>query len=162
MSKIGRKNIIIPEGVEVVFNGNNVTVKGTKGTLQWNMPVGIITKMEGNEITVTVDHEDKKNLRGLARTLINNMIIGVSQGYEKKLLIIGVGYGAQLSGKEVIFSLGYAHKVHFPLPEGIDVKIEQDVKGNTVVNISGYNKEVVGEVTAKMRLLRKPEPYKGK
>jgi len=90
MSKIGRKNIIVPEGVEVIFNGNHVAVKGQKGSLEWNMPAGVITKMEGNEITVTVDSDDKKNLRGLARTLINNMIIGVSQGYEKKLLIIGV------------------------------------------------------------------------
>ena len=118
--------------------------------------------MEGNEITVSIDDDSNKNLRGLSRTLINNMIVGVSQGYEKKLLIIGVGYGAQVSGKKVIFSLGYAHKVDFPLPEGVEVVAEQDPKGNTILTITGYNKEVVGEVAAKMRLLKKPEPYKGK
>lgn len=162
MSKIGRKVIIIPEGVEVAINGSHVAVKGTKGALDWSVPAGVSLKMEGNEITVSIQNDSQKNLRGLSRTLINNMIIGVSQGYEKKLLIIGVGYSAQASGKEVIFSLGYAHKVHFPIPEGIEVITEQDPKGNTVVTIKGYNKEVVGEVAAKMRLLKKPEPYKGK
>jgi len=130
--------------------------------LDWTVPAGVNVKMEGNEITVSIDDDSNKNLRGLSRTLINNMIVGVSQGYEKKLLIIGVGYGAQVSGKKVIFSLGYAHKVDFPLPEGVEVVAEQDPKGNTILTITGYNKEVVGEVAAKMRLLKKPEPYKGK
>jgi large subunit ribosomal protein L6 len=162
MSKIGRKVIVIPEGVDVTINGSHVAVKGTKGALDWSVPAGVFLKMEGNEITVSIQDEAHKNLRGLSRTLISNMIVGVSQGYEKKLLVIGVGYGAQASGKEVIFSLGYAHKVHFPIPEGIEVKTEQDPKGNTIITITGYNKEVVGEVAAKMRLLKKPEPYKGK
>ncbi|MDR0369978.1 MAG: 50S ribosomal protein L6 [Candidatus Peribacteria bacterium] len=162
MSKIGRKLIVVPEGVEVTINGSNVAVKGSKGNLDWSVPAGVKVKMEGKEITVSIDDDTKKNLRGLSRTLINNMIVGVSQGYEKKLLVIGVGYGAQASAKEVIFSLGYAHKVHFPIPSGIEVTTEQDPKGNTVVTIKGYNKEVVGEVAAKMRLLKKPEPYKGK
>ena len=118
--------------------------------------------MEGNEITVSIQDEAHKNLRGLSRTLIYNMIVGVSQGYEKKLLVIGVGYGAQASGKEVIFSLGYAHKVHFPIPAGIEVKTEQDPKGNTVITITGHDKALVGEVAAKMRQQKKPEPYKGK
>jgi large subunit ribosomal protein L6 len=137
-------------------------VKGVKGALERTVPAGVLLKQEGNEITVSITEESKKNLRGLSRTLINNMIVGVSQGYEKKLLIIGVGYNAQAAGKNVTFSLGYAHKVQFPLPEGIEVKTEQDVKGNTVVTITGYDKALVGEIAAKMRQLKKPEPYKGK
>jgi large subunit ribosomal protein L6 len=137
-------------------------VKGAKGNLERTVPAGVLLKKEENEITVSIENDSFKNLRGLSRTLINNMIIGVSQGYEKKLLIIGVGYGAQASGKDVIFSLGYAHKVNFPIPEGIEVKTEQDIKGNTVITINGYDKALVGEVAAKMRQLKKPEPYKGK
>jgi len=121
MSKIGRKLITVPEGVEVTINGAHITTKGSKGTLDWTVPAGVNLKMEGNEITVSVDDDEKKNLRGLSRTLINNMIIGVSQGYEKKLLIMGVGFGAQISGKKIIFSLGYAHKVDFSIPDGIEV-----------------------------------------
>ena len=162
MSKIGRKVITVAEGVEVTINGLHVAVKGPKGALEWTVPAGVLLKQEGNEITVSVEDDSKKNLRGLARTLINNMIVGVSQGYEKKLLIIGVGYGAQVSGKDVVFSLGYAHKVHFPIPTGIEVKSEQDVKGNTVITINGFDKALVGEVAATMRQLKKPEPYKGK
>ncbi|MDD2537018.1 MAG: 50S ribosomal protein L6 [Candidatus Absconditabacteria bacterium] len=162
MSKIGRKVIVVPEGVEVVITGAHVAVKGAKGSLEWTVPAGVSVKMEGNEITTSITNDEHKNLWGLSRTLINNMIIGVKEGYEKKLLIIGVGFGAQVSGNQVVFSLGYAHKVNFPIPQGIEVKAEQDPKGNTVLTISGYNKELVGEVAAKMRLLRKPEPYKGK
>ncbi|GHV22202.1 50S ribosomal protein L6 [Bacteroidia bacterium] len=142
--------------------GSHVAVKGAKGNLERTVPAGVLLKKEENEITVSIENDSFKNLRGLSRTLINNMIIGVSQGYEKKLLIIGVGYGAQTSGKDVIFSLGYAHKVNFPIPAGIEVKTEQDIKGNTVITINGYDKALVGEVAAKMRQLKKPEPYKGK
>ncbi|MDR3169580.1 MAG: 50S ribosomal protein L6 [Candidatus Peribacteria bacterium] len=162
MSKIGRKLITIPTGVEVQINGSTVAVKGTKGNLSRTMPAGVQAKVDGTEITVSVENEGLKNLRGLSRTLIHNMIVGVVEGYEKKLLIIGVGYSAQANGKNVVFSLGYAHKVNFPVPEGIEVKSEQDVKGNTVLTITGINKELVGEVAAKMRQLKKPEPYKGK
>ncbi|MDR2190273.1 MAG: 50S ribosomal protein L6 [Candidatus Peribacteria bacterium] len=162
MSKIGRKLITIPAGVEVSINDAHITVKGGKGTLEWTVPAGVLLKHEGNEITVSVENDSQKNLRGLSRTLINNMIVGVSQGYEKKLLIIGVGYNAQANGKNVTFSLGYAHKVQFPIPEGIEVKTEQDVKGNTIITITGYDKALVGEIAAKMRQLKKPEPYKGK
>lgn len=162
MSKIGKKAIVVTDGVEVKIDGSTVSVKGPKGNLSWTVPAGVQVAQEGNEVKVSIEDDSKKNLRGLSRTLIHNMVVGVSQGYEKKLLIIGVGYGAQASGNEVIFSLGYAHKVHFPLPEGITVKTEQDPKGNTVVIIDGISKEMVGEVAAKMRELKKPEPYKGK
>lgn len=162
MSKVGRKNIIIPAGVEVKIDGLHVSVKGAKGTLERTLPAGVLLKQEGAEIIVSVENDTYKNLRGLSRTLINNMIVGVSEGYERKLLIIGVGYNAQANGKNVTFSLGYAHKIQFPIPEGIEVKTEQDAKGNTVVTITGIDKQLVGEVTAKMRQLKKPEPYKGK
>ncbi|MDR0859531.1 MAG: 50S ribosomal protein L6 [Candidatus Peribacteria bacterium] len=154
--------ITIPTGVEVTLTGSHVAVKGAKGNLERTVPAGVLLKKEENEITVSIENDSFKNLRGLSRTLINNMIVGVSQGYEKKLLIIGVGYNAQASGKEVIFSLGYAHKVNFPIPQGIEVKTEQDIKGNTVITINGYDKALVGEVAATMRQLKKPEPYKGK
>ncbi|MDR2415800.1 MAG: 50S ribosomal protein L6 [Candidatus Peribacteria bacterium] len=162
MSKIGRKLITIPTGVEVTITGAHVVVKGTKGSLEWTVPTGVLLQQAGDEITVSVENESYKNLRGLSRTLINNMIIGVSQGYEKKLLVIGVGYNAQMNGKNITFSLGYAHKVPFPIPEGIKAETEQDAKGNTVITITGYDKALVGEVAAKIRQLKKPEPYKGK
>lgn len=162
MSKIWKKMIEIPAGVEVVVENNDVTVKWPKGVLSWTLPAGVLVAMEDGSIKVSIEDDSKKNLRWLSRTLIHNMIVGVTQWYEKKLLVIWVWYGAQVSWKEVVFSLGYAHKVNFALPEGIEVKTEQDPKGNTVITITGINKEVVGEVAAKMRELKKPEPYKGK
>jgi len=162
MSKIGKKAIVIPAGVEVAIDGQVITVKGTKGTLNWTVPEGVKVSQENGEIKTSIEDDSKKNLRGLSRTLINNMVIWVTQWYEKKLLLIGVWYGAQVSGNDVIFSLGYAHKVNFPIPQGITVKTEQDPKGNTVIIIDGIDKELVGEIAAKMRELKKPEPYKGK
>ena len=162
MSKIGRKPVVIPAWVEVQLNGNHIQVKGQKGTLEREIPAAVVVKIEWNEIHLTIDSEDHKNLRWLARTLVNNMCVWVSTWYEKKLLIMWVWYGAQVSGQKVIFSLGYAHKIEFPIPQGIEVKAEQDPKWNTILTISWYDKEVVGEVAAKMRQLKKPEPYKGK
>lgn len=162
MSKIGKKPVIIPAGVEVQFSGNHIQVKGSKWTLERDVPAEVKVDMEGSEIKFSIDSDEHKNLRGLSRTIVNNMCVGVSQWYEKRLLIIWVWYGAQVSGQKVIFSLGYAHKVEFPIPQWIEVKAEQDPKWNTILIISGYDKEVVGEVAAKMRQLKKPEPYKGK
>lgn len=162
MSKIGKKPVVIPAWVEVQLSGSHIQVKWAKGILERDIPAEVTAKVEGTEIQFTIDSDEHKNLRWLSRTLVNNMCVGVSQGYEKKLMIIGVGYWAQVSGQKVIFSLGYAHKVEFPLPQWIEVKAEQDVKWNTILIITGYDKEVVGEVAAKMRQLKKPEPYKGK
>lgn len=162
MSKIGRKLITIPAGVEVNIDKLHVAVKWAKGNLERTMPVGVIATQNEWQIEVKVESDNLKNLRGLSRTLINNMIVGVSEWYTKKLLIIWVGYGAQVSGNKVIFSLWYAHKVDFPIPAWLEVKTEQDVKWNTIITIIGINKELVGEVAAKMRQLKKPEPYKGK
>ena len=162
MSKIGKKPVVIPAGVEVQLNGNHIQVKGPKGTLEWDIPAAVTAKIEWTEIQFKIDSDEHKNLWGLSRTIVNNMCVGVFTWYEKKLLIIWVWYGAQVQGQKVVFSLGYAHKVEFPIPQGIEVKAEQDPKWNTILTISWYNKEVVGEVAAKMRQLKKPEPYKGK
>ena len=162
MSKIGKKPVVIPAWVEVQLSGSHIQVKWAKGTLERDIPAEVTAKVEWTEIQFTIDSDEHKNLRGLSRTLVNNMCVGVSEWYEKKLMIIWVWYWAQVSGQKVIFSLGYAHKVDFPIPQGIEVKAEQDPKGNTVLTISWYNKELVWEVAAKMRMLKKPEPYKGK
>ena len=162
MSKIGKKPVVIPAGVEVQLNGNHIQVKWSKGTLERDIPAAVTAKVEGTEIQFTVDSDEHKNLWGLSRTIVNNMCVGVSEWYEKKLLIIWVWYWAQVQGQKVVFSLGYAHKVEFPIPQWIEVKAEQDPKWNTILIITWYNKEVVGEVAAKMRQLKKPEPYKGK
>ncbi len=162
MSKVGKKPVVIPEGVEVVLNGKDLTVKGPKGELKYVLLDGVNLKIEEKEIIVSVDNADLNKFWGLTRALVANMVEGVSQGYEKKLHIIGVGYGAQLSGKTLVLSLGLSHKVEFPIIDGIDAKVEQDPKGNAIVTLSGIDKQLVGEVAAKIKALRKPEPYKGK
>ena len=162
MSKIGKKPLVIPQGVEVDLKETVVQVKGPKGTLDLNLPYGVKVEKNESELVFSILDDQYKNLWGLARTLVANMVEGVSDGYEKKLLIIGVGYSAKVEGKTLVLSLGYAHKVNFPIPEGIEIRTEQDPKGNTVVFISGISKELVGEVAAKVRSMKKPEPYKGK
>ncbi len=160
MSKIGKKPLIIPQGVEVELKENSVDVKGAKGALHLDLPYGVKIEKNESELVFSILEDQYKNLWGLVRTLVANMVEGVSNGYEKKLLIIGVGYSAKVEGKTLVLSLGYAHKVNFPIPEGIEMKTEQDPKGNTVVFISGISKELVGEVAAKVRAFKKPEPYK--
>ena len=162
MSKIGKKPLVIPQGVEVDLKETVVQVKGPKGTLDLNLPYGVKIEKNESELVFSILDDQYKNLWGLARTLVANMVEGVSNGYEKKLLIIGVGYSAKVEGNTLILSLGYAHKVNFLIPEGIEIRTEQDPKGNTVVFISGISKELVGEVAAKVRSMKKPEPYKGK
>ena len=162
MSKIGKKPVVIPAWVDVQLEGNHIQVKGSKGTLEWDVPAPVVVKIDGSEIQFSINSDEYKNLWWLSRTIVNNMCVGVSEWYEKKLLIIWVWYSAQVSGQKVIFSLGYAHKIEFPIPQWIEVKAEQDPKWNTILIISWYDKEVVWELAAKMRQLKKPEPYKGK
>ena len=162
MSKIGKKPLVIPQGVEVDLKETVVQVKGPKGTLDLNLPYGVKVEKNESELVFSILDDQYKNLWGLARTLVANMVEGVSNGYERKLLIIGVGYSAKVEGKTLVLSLGYAHKVNFLIPERIEIRTEQDPKGNTVVFISGISKELVGEVAAKVRSMKKPEPYKGK
>ncbi len=161
MSRIGRLPIDIPAGVEVkIEEGNKVTVKGPKGTLEKCLPVEMTIKQEDNQVVVTrpSDLKKMKSLHGLTRSLIANMITGVSEGYEKKLEINGVGYRAQKKGKEITFNLGFSHPVVMTDPEGIETEMD----GQNIIIVKGIDKEKVGQYAAEIRELRKPEPYKGK
>ena len=161
MSRIGRLPIDIPAGVEVkIEEGNKVTVKGPKGTLEKCLPVEMTIKQEDNRVVVTRPNDLKKmkSLHGLTRSLIANMITGVSEGYEKKLEINGVGYRAQKKGKEITFNLGFSHPVVMTDPEGIETEMD----GQNIIIVKGIDKEKVGQYAAEIRELRKPEPYKGK
>ena len=161
MSRIGRLPIDIPAGVEVkIEEENKVTVKGPKGTLEKCLPVEMTIKQEDNQVVVTRPNDLKKmkSLHGLTRSLIANMITGVSEGYEKKLEINGVGYRAQKKGKEITFNLGFSHPVVMTDPEGIETEMD----GQNIIIVKGIDKEKVGQYAAEIRELRKPEPYKGK
>ena len=161
MSRIGRLPVEIPAGVEVKISDNNfVTVKGPKGTLEKQLPVEMSVKLEDNQVIVTRPNDLKKmkSLHGLTRTLVSNMVDGVSKGYEKVLEINGVGYRAQKQGKKLVLSLGYSHPVEMEDPEGIESVLE----GQNKITIKGIDKEKVGQFAAEIRFKRPPEPYKGK
>lgn len=162
MSKIGKKSIAIPSGVEVTISGQTVSVKGGKGTLSYTLLPGVSAVVADNEITVSIDNDEKKNLWGLSRTLIANMVDGVSKGYEKKLQVLGVGYTAKLQGTNLQLALGFSHPVVFPLPKVVTATVEKDAKGNDIITLTSIDKEVIGETAAKIRSLKAPEPYKGK
>ena len=160
MSRIGRMPITVPAGVTVdIADNNTVTVKGPKGELTRTLPSEMEIKVEGAEVTVTRPNDLKRNksLHGLTRTLINNMVVGVSAGYEKKLEINGVGYRAQKSGKTLTLNLGYSHPIDMIDPEGIESVVE-----NNTITVKGIDKEKVGQYAAEIRSKRGPEPYKGK
>ena len=160
MSRIGRMPIAIPAGVTVeIAENNKVTVKGPKGTLERTFAPELGIKVEGNEVVVTRPNDTKKSksLHGLTRTLINNMVIGVSAGFEKVLEINGVGYRGAKQGKKLVLNLGYSHPVEMEDPEGIETKVD----GNKII-VSGISKEKVGQFAAEIRTKRPPEPYKGK
>ena len=160
MSRIGRMPVVIPAGVTVdIAEGNKVTVKGAKGTLVRELPVEMEIKIEDGHVVVTRPNDLKKmkSLHGLTRTLIHNMVVGVSEGYEKVLEVNGVGYRAQKQGKKLVLSLGYSHPVEMEDPEGIETKVD----GNKII-VSGISKEKVGQYAAELREKRAPEPYKGK
>lgn len=161
MSRIGRLPIPVPSGVEVSLDGQNVVVKGPKGSLDYVVPAPItVAKEEDGSLTVTRpdDERESRSLHGLVRTLINNMVIGVTQGYEKKLEIVGTGYRVLAKGSDLEFSLGFSHSVTVSAPEGITFAVE----GPTKFSVSGISKQLVGETAANIRKIRKPEPYKGK
>lgn len=160
MSRIGKQPVPVPKGVTVTIDGQTVTVKGAKGELSRELPPEIAFVQEGEEIVVT-RRDESRNARqrhGLVRTLIANMVEGVSNGYEKKLEIQGVGYRASLQGQKLVMALGYSHPVEFDPPAGIQFAVEK----NTNVTITGIDKEVVGNTAARVRAARPPEPYKGK
>ena len=161
MSRIGRMPIAIPAGTTVeVAENNKVTVKGPKGTLERVLPSEMSIKVEGAEVVVSRPNDLKKmkSLHGLTRTLINNMVIGVANGYEKVLEVNGVGYRAQKQGKTLVLSLGYSHPVEMVDPEGIEAVVE----GQNKIIVKGIDKEKVGQYAAEIRSKRGPEPYKGK
>ena len=161
MSRIGRMPIAIPAGITVeVAENNKVTVKGPKGTLERVLPSEMSIKVEGAEVVVSRPNDLKKmkSLHGLTRTLINNMVIGVANGYEKVLEVNGVGYRAQKQGKTLVLSLGYSHPVEMVDPEGIEAVVE----GQNKIIVKGMDKEKVGQYAAEIRSKRGPEPYKGK
>ena len=160
MSRIGRMPVAIPAGVTVEIVNNYMTVKGPKGTLERQLPVEMEIKQEDGNVIVTRPNDLKKmkSLHGLTRTLIANMIHGVTEGYEKKLEVNGVGYRAAKQGKKLTLSLGYSHPVEMEDPEGIETVLE----GQNVIIVKGINKEKVGQYAAEIRSKREPEPYKGK
>ena len=160
MSRIGKNPVLIPEKVSVDIDGSNVTVKGPKGELKRLMPEGVSFKKEENQIFVTPSTSKRfsKERHGLCRTLVANMVQGVSEGFVKQLEIVGVGSRAQVKGKNLVVSAGYSHPVEIVPPDGITFKVES----NTNVFVSGIDKEIVGNEAAKIRSIRPPEPYKGK
>ena len=161
MSRIGRMPIALPAGVTVdIAENNKVTVKGPKGTLERVLPAEMEIKLDGTTVTVSRPNDLKKmkSLHGLTRTLINNMVVGVSEGFEKKLEVNGVGYRAQKNGKLLVLSLGYSHPVEMEDPEGLEVTVE----GQNLITVKGIDKEKVGQYAAEIRGKREPEPYKGK
>ena len=160
MSRIGRLPVVVPAGVTVEVKENNcVVVKGSKGTLERNLPVEMDIKVEDGHVVVTRPNDLKKMkaLHGLTRTLIHNMVVGVSEGYEKVLEVNGVGYRAQKQGKKLVLSLGYSHPVEMEDPEGLETTVD----GNKIT-VKGISKEIVGQYAAEIREKRRPEPYKGK
>ena len=160
MSRIGKAPIAVPDKVSVSLDGLAVTVKGPKGELSRTLPDGVSIAQEGNTLVVSPSssHRRSRERHGLCRTLVANMVEGVSQGFTRKLEIVGVGYRAAVQGKKLVVSAGYSHQVEMDPPDGITFSVD----GNTTVLVSGADKEVVGNEAAKVRAIRPPEPYKGK
>lgn len=161
MSRIGKKPIEIPSGVDVKVEDGNISVKGPKGSLNWRCPEGISVSVEGGRVVVTRtgDGKNEKALHGLSRSLIANMVTGVSQGYQRILEIHGIGYRAQVQGNRLLLTLGYSHPVEYQLPEGVSATVDQK---QTTITLSGVDKHLIGQVAANLRSLRSPDPYKGK
>lgn len=160
MSRVGKKNIAIPAGVTVTINGGNVSVKGGKGELSWTMPEGITAAVDGAVLTVSRADESRKlrALHGTNRSLLANMVEGVSKGFIKELEIVGVGFKAAVKGKALDLALGKSHPILHPIPEGVTVTVTD----NTKVKVEGIDKQIVGQFAAEVRGYYPPEPYKGK
>ena len=160
MSRIGKKAVAIPSGVTASVEGQTVKVKGPKGALQVVLPDDVVAKMEGANVKVDPRNETKRarSMWGTSRTLVNNLVTGVTKGFERKLDITGVGYRASVQGKNLQLALGYSHDVAYPIPEGIAIVTPKP----TEILISGIDRQKVGQVAAEIREFRKPEPYKGK
>ncbi|SRR6266508_3485548 len=160
MSRIGRKPIVIPEGVKVAIDGQTVRAQGPKGNLAQEVPASLSVAVQDNQVVVSRDSDERmvRALHGLMRSLVANMINGVKTEFVRKLDIVGIGYRAQMQGKTIQLALGYSHPVMFPLPDGISAEIERQ----TAITLRGADKALLGQTAAKLRSLRKPDPYKGK
>ena len=160
MSRIGRQPISVPDGVTIDHSGNHIVIKGPKGTLERDLPEDIALVRDNGTLRVERPSEEKqhKALHGLTRSLVANMVTGVTEGFQKRLEIVGVGYRAQAAGNGLVLSLGFSHQVNFAAPDGISFTLE----GPNRIVVAGCSKELVGETAAKIRRLRPPEPYKGK
>ncbi len=160
MSRVGKKEITIPAKTSVDYKDRVLVVKGEKGTLTRTIHPAVDLEIADNTISVKIENEDRKNrsLQGLTRSLVANMVDGVSKGFERVLEIHGIGYRAEMKGKSIVLNLGYSHPIDFPLPDGIDATVDK----NNVIRLTGIDKERVGQTAASIRKLRKPEPYKGK
>lgn len=160
MSRIGKAPIAIPSGVDIKVAGNHITVKGPKGELARDLPAGINVAVEENEVVCTRPDEERetRSLHGLTRSLVNNMVVGVTEGYKQDMEIFGVGYRVQAKGQDLEFALGYSHSVPVAAPQGIQFAVESPTK----FSISGIDKQLVGQIAANIKRLRKHDPYKGK
>jgi len=161
MSRIGKQPIAVPAKVQVKIDGAKISIKGPKGELSRELPPEVSVSQEGDTLTVSRQDDSRvcRQMHGLSRSLVSNMVEGVSKGFERKLQLQGVGYRAQVKGKDLVLNVGYSHPVEIPPPDGIQFAIEE--KGVVIV-ISGYDKEIVGNISAQIRAVRPPEPYKGK
>jgi len=160
MSRIGKKPIAIPQGVKVTISGNVVEVQGPKGKLQTQLPRGVAMEQQDGHLQAKREDDSQAAVHGLARALVNNAVHGVTQGWTKELEIVGIGYRAELKGKDVVvFNLGYSHPIEYPLPTGIQVIVDPK---QTRITVSGIDRQKVGQVAADIRALRSPDPYKQK
>jgi len=159
MSRIGKKPVTIPEKVKIEYKNRLITVTGEKGSLTWTVNPAVDLAVEDKSIQVTMEKETRSNmaLQGMTRSIVDNMVTGVSKGFERSLEINGIGYRAEVKGKTIVFNLGYSHPIDFPLPEGVTANIEK-----STVTLSGIDKQLIGQTAATIRKLRPPEPYKGK
>src|SRR5947209_937330 len=168
MSRIGKKVIAVPKGVTVTILDGELEVKGPKGTLRTPIPEGVTFRLEGDQLQAERASDEQSAVHGLARALANNAIVGVTEGFTKRMDLVGVGYKADIQGRKIVFSLGYSHPVEFPLPEGVDVKGERVAAKGSIpqyqltLTLTGIDKQKLGQVAAEMYNLRKPDPYKGK
>ena len=160
MSRIGKQPIPIPPGVKVAVDGLTVRAEGPKGKLAQSVPAGLTPRVAGATVVIDRGSDERRvrALHGMARALVANMVTGVKEGFERKLEIIGIGYRAQMQGKTIQLALGYSHPVIFPLPDGITAEIDKQ----TAITLRGADKALLGQTAAKLRTLRKPDPYKGK
>ncbi len=171
MSRVGKKPVILPNGITAELKDNTLTIKGGKGSLTMTVHPKVTVEIKDNEVSVDVaKKEDKreKALWGLSRALVQNMVDGLEKGYSKQLDVVGVGFKAEVRGKDLVLNLGFSHPIEFPIPEGIEVKAEKDPakvtiqQYQTTITLTGIDKQLVGQVAANIRELKKPEPYKGK